>query len=107
MIDIWSFTGPKIHRHAQALPFNFVLTLSLLAVTCHLLIALANSLDPDQDRHFVDPDLGSILKEFFEKVNFEKKTAYMYCNRSMKNYASCKDVTNVSGKHVFSNREET
>ena len=24
---------------------------------CHLLIALANSLDPDQARHFVGPDL--------------------------------------------------
>ena len=24
---------------------------------CHLLIAIANSLDPDQDRHTVGPDL--------------------------------------------------
>ena len=25
---------------------------------CHLLIAIANNLDPDQDRHNVGPDLG-------------------------------------------------
>ena len=46
---------------------------------CHLLITFANSLDPDQDGSSVGPDLGPnrltlivILKEFFEKVNFEK-----------------------------------
>ena len=36
------------------------LTLSLLAARgnfCHLLISFANSLDPDQDRHNVCPDL--------------------------------------------------
>ena len=34
-----------------------ILNLSLLAVTCHLLITFANSLDPDQDRLNVSPDL--------------------------------------------------
>ena len=33
------------------------LTLSLLAATFRLLITFANSLDPDQDRRFVGPDL--------------------------------------------------
>ena len=33
------------------------LTLSLLEVTCHLLINFANSLDPDHDRQNVGPDL--------------------------------------------------
>ena len=31
--------------------FHLVLTFSLLAATCPLLIAFANSLDPGQDRH--------------------------------------------------------
>ena len=33
------------------------LTLSLLAVTSHLLITFVNNLDPDQDRQNVSPDL--------------------------------------------------
>ena len=50
-----------------------------------------------QDRHFVGPDLGPnhltlivFLKEFFEKVNFEKRSADD--NKSMKNYPACKDL---------------
>ena len=43
---------------------------------CHLLIAFSNSLDTDQDRQNVGPDLDpncltlviGFLKEFFEKV---------------------------------------
>ena len=38
-------------------PCQVSLTLSLLMVTCHLLIAFANSLDPDQDNQNVSPDL--------------------------------------------------
>ena len=38
---------------------NTLLTLPLLVVTCHLLIAFANSVDPGQDRHNVGPDLES------------------------------------------------
>ena len=46
----------------------------------HLLITFANSLNPDQDRQNVGPDLDPnhlmllmlFLKEFLEKVNFEK-----------------------------------
>ena len=41
-----------VHSHMQ-------LTLSLLVVTCHLLITFANSLDPDQDRQNVSPDLDA------------------------------------------------
>ena len=46
---------------------------------CRLLITFTNSLVPDQDRQNVVPDLDPnrltlivFLKEFFEKVNFEK-----------------------------------
>ena len=47
---------------------------------CCLLKTFENSLDPDQDRQNVGPDLDPnclallrvFLKEFFEKVNFEK-----------------------------------
>ena len=48
---------------------------------CGLLIIFSNSLDPDQDRQNVGPDLDpncltliAFLKEFFEKVRFEKKS---------------------------------
>ena len=63
-----------------------LITLSLPEVFFRLLITFANSLNPDQDRQNVGPDLdpnclcqnGSklcvivFLKEFFEKVNFEQ-----------------------------------
>ena len=46
---------------------------------CSLLITFANSLEPDQDRQNVSPELDQpfdalivFLKEFFEKVYFEK-----------------------------------
>ena len=49
---------------------------------CHLLIAFANSLDPDLVRQNVSSDLNlnsltliEFLKELFEKVNFEKKVS--------------------------------
>ena len=49
----------------------YVLTLSLLATTFScLLVMFANSLDPDQDRQNISPDLNPnqlTLKEFFEK----------------------------------------
>ena len=56
------------------------LTLVMLEATCRLLINFANSLVPDQDQQNVGPDSGFkpfdtlivYLKEFFEKVNFEK-----------------------------------
>ena len=48
---------------------------------CHLLISFVNSLDPDQARQNVGPDLDPnsfdtlmvFLKDFFEKVNLKKK----------------------------------
>ena len=47
---------------------------------CRLLITFANSLDPDQDRQNVGPDLNKktfdtlmlLPKEYFEKSNVEK-----------------------------------
>ena len=46
---------------------------------CHLPIIFANSLDPDQDRHKVGPDLNknvwhsdSVTERVYGKVNFEK-----------------------------------
>ena len=56
-----------------------LLTLSLLTATCHLLITFSNSLNPDQDRQTVGPDLDpncltlySVPVKMFLKVNFEK-----------------------------------
>ena len=51
----------------------------ITCLICHLLIIFANSLDPDQARHFVGPDLDPncfdslmvYLKDFFENINFE------------------------------------
>ena len=48
-----------------------------------MLIAFANSLDPDLDPKCFDT-LVLFLKEFFEKVDFEKKN--QQTTKSMKNY---------------------
>ena len=67
---------------------------------CRLLITFENSLDPDQDQQNVGPDLDSkhfdilivFLKEFFEKVNFEKSQQMTTNKRKItqdaKNYLS-------------------
>ena len=50
------------------------------ASECCLLITFANCLDPDQARQNVWPDLDTLmvfLKEFFEKVDFDKKNQQM------------------------------
>ena len=44
---------PEKNVCAYKVPKN----LFLIVVTCHLLITFANSLDPDQDRQNVGPDL--------------------------------------------------
>ena len=56
-------------------------TLCLLVTFSCLLITFATSLDPDQDRQNVGPDLDPnhltlivFLKDYLEKVNFEKKS---------------------------------
>ena len=68
--------------------YSFIIvydSLSFLASDnfCCLLITFPNSLDPDQDRQNVGPDLDPnrltlwlhvFLKAFFEKDNFEKKS---------------------------------
>ena len=54
----------------------------MVTIFCHLLITVANILDPDQARQKVGPDLDPncltliiFLKEFFEKVDLKKKSA--------------------------------
>ena len=57
-----------------------------------MLITFTNSLDPDQDRQNVGPDLDTLIvfmKEFFEKVNLKKNSADN--NKSMNNYPVCKE----------------
>ena len=53
---------------------GYIISLSLLAATCHLLIIFANILNPEQDRQNVGPDLDpncwtliAFRKEYFEK----------------------------------------
>ena len=69
---------------------------SLFTRQCRLLITYANSLDPDQARRNVGPDLGPncltlmvLPKEFFEKVDFEKN---QQIHKSMQNYPACKEL---------------
>ena len=57
------------------------------------LITFANSLDPDQARQNVGPNLVSncltlkvFLKEFFEKLDFEKKRSADDKNAQVKNH---------------------
>ena len=62
------------------------LSISLLGVTCRLLITFANSLDPDQDQQNIGPDLdpNSLTLIVFMKDFFKKKSADD--NKSVKNY---------------------
>ena len=71
---------------------------------CHLLITFANSLDPDQDRQDVGPDLDSscftlimFLKEFFGEKLFYKKC--VDDSKFMNNYAACKELTIIKKKN--------
>ena len=57
----------------------FLSSFDSLPTECHLLITFANNLDPVQARQNVGPNLGPncltlmvFLKEFFERVDFEK-----------------------------------
>ena len=62
---------------------SVLLTHSLPAATCCLLIVFANSLDPGQYRQNIGPELDtdclpsseSVSVRVFEKVNFGKKSA--------------------------------
>ena len=63
---------------------------------CHL-ITFANSLDPDQARHNVGPDLDSSSLTplwyfclFFLKVDFEEISRRQ--KRTMENYPACKEL---------------
>ena len=66
-------------QHLPNFP-NFQCKLFTLYLLCHLLTTFANSLDQGQARQNVGPDLDPncltlivFLKEFFKKVDFEKK----------------------------------
>ena len=71
-------------------------TFMRVATFCHLLITFANSFYPDQDRHYVCPDLDPnsltlltvLLKEFFENVKLKKKTER---KKYMKKCPACKE----------------
>ena len=69
----------KVHKtFKRATDMNFKIILGvwpLISDFCRLLITLANSLDPDQYRQKVHPDLyinSLTLEIFFEKFNLEK-----------------------------------
>ena len=53
-----------------------ILTLSLLAATCCLLITFADHLDPDQDRHNTDI---VIMQDLFEKLKNIQQTTIKAC----------------------------
>ena len=69
--------------------FFFLTPLNSLPTTCSVISA--NSLDPDimsgmlKTGSKLFDTMIVFLKEFFEKVNFDK-------NKSMKNYPACKEV---------------
>ena len=69
--------GPSVFSQAQShwLP-NRLNFFHASGDFCCLLITLANSLDPDQDRQIVSPDLDpnrlKLSVQFLEKVKFEK-----------------------------------
>ena len=65
----------SVKRRATALP-NRLNFFHASGDFCCLLITVANSLDPDQDRQIVSPDLDpnrlKLSVQFLEKVKFEK-----------------------------------
>ena len=70
--------------------------------------SLANSLDPDQARLNVGPDLGPdcltlmvFLKEFFEKVDFEKKISQQ---QSMQHYLEGIELKTQDTEMIKENR---
>ena len=71
------------------------------------IITFANSLDPDQARQNIRPDLDSncmtlmvFLKDFFVKINLKKKIH----GKSMQKYPACKELKLILSKlcHIFS-----
>ena len=60
LINCWCIIQKLISRKYPYLYFSHSMVNSFLASgdICYLLITFAKSLDPDQDRHNVDPDLG-------------------------------------------------
>ena len=71
---------------------------------CRLLITFANSLDPNQARQNVGPDLVPncltfwwySYKIFFEKVNFKKKIHRR--QKSMQSYPACKELNRLTSR---------
>ena len=80
-----------------------LLTLSLPAMTCHLAANLCKHFGPDHDGQKVGPDLNPdcltlivFLKEFFEKVNFEKSWQRTTRSRKITQHAVLKKLC----KHI-------
>ena len=74
---------------------------------CHMLITFANSLDPDQDRRNVGPDLdpNCLTLWWCSWKNFMKKVILKICSRRhkiMKNFPACKELT--TWKHPVSHQ---
>ena len=78
--------------------------ISPLVATCHLLITFAKSLDPNQARKNVGPDLDPnclpfwwySYKIFSEKVNFKKTSTDN--KKSMQNYPACKELNRLTSR---------
>ena len=61
---------------SKIIKFYLCLFIYLLPIECHLLITFANSLDPDQARQNVGPDLNPICLtlRWYSGKNFLKKS---------------------------------
>ena len=83
--------------------FKFLFFLGALRVSVVCWYFFANSLDPEQARQNIRPDLdqnclklwGSCPKQFFEKVDFEKKS------RQQKKYAKYPEAKSYSFASVY------
>ena len=80
--------------------YNSILKFFPCGYFCRMLITLANSFDPDQNRHSVGPDLDPnrltvFLKECLEKADFEKKNSQQMTRKHEK-YPTYKELIYVS-----------
>ena len=71
------------------------LCLSARRKFCHLLMMVANSLDPDQAQQYVGPDLDPSCLDVIPERIFEKSNDVndlQVTKTIMKNYATCKEL---------------